>query len=316
MFTFVAITYNHEKYIIEHLESIKYQIENFSKGKQVNLVISDDGSMDNTMLYAQQWIERNKYLFSEVELLTSEKNQGIIKNYLRATAAIKTPTYKLLAGDDLYYKNDIFEIVETLKEKDIIFTPALNFNEDTVWNSQDMNRLLTLKTPEQIRKVLKFQNPFNTPGSFYSTALIQEQGLRAFISKYTWIEDLPSYYYLFNKRAALNYAIELKPYILYRSTVGISNNKKNEKNNVFTIELEAMEKDFGMVLNKYPKYFNPYQYYWKLSKLKLKYVDAKTNRDIGTYNAILNEEAQKAQEFVVVLRTKSKEFFKSLTHEV
>ncbi|WP_288927434.1 glycosyltransferase, partial [uncultured Trichococcus sp.] len=62
MFTFVAITYNHEKYIIEHLESIKYQIENFSKGKQVNLVISDDGSMDNTMLYAQQWIERNKYL--------------------------------------------------------------------------------------------------------------------------------------------------------------------------------------------------------------------------------------------------------------
>ena len=316
MFTFVTITYNHEKYIIEHLESIKYQIENFSKGKQVNLVISDDGSMDNTMLYAQQWIERNKYLFSEVELLTSEKNQGIIKNYLRATAAIKTPTYKLLAGDDLYYKNDIFEIVETLKEKDIIFTPALNFNEDTVWNSQDMNRLLTLKTPEQIRKVLKFQNPFNTPGSFYSTALIQEQGLRAFISKYTWIEDLPSYYYLFNKRAALNYAIELKPYILYRSTVGISNNKKNEKNNVFTIELEAMEKDFGMVLNKYPKYFNPYQYYWKLSKLKLKYVDAKTNRDIGTYNAILNEEAQKAQEFVVVLRTKSKEFFKSLTHEV
>lgn len=87
MFTFVTITYNHEKYIIEHLESIKYQIENFSKGKQVNLVISDDGSMDNTMLYAQQWIERNKYLFSEVELLTSEKNQGIIKNYLRATAA-------------------------------------------------------------------------------------------------------------------------------------------------------------------------------------------------------------------------------------
>ena len=140
--------------------------------------------------------------------------------------------------------------------------------------------------------------------------------MRAFISKYTWIEDLPSYYYLFNKRAALNYAIELKPYILYRSTVGISNNKKNEKNNVFTIELEAMEKDFGMVLNKYPKYFNPYQYYWKLSKLKLKYGDAKTNRDIGTYNAILNEEAQKAQEFVVVLRTKSKEFFKSLTHEV
>ncbi len=311
MFTFVTITYNHEKYIIEHLESIKYQIENFSEGKKMNLIISDDGSVDDTMLVAQKWVERNKYLFSEVELLTSENNQGIVKNYLRATAAIKTPAFKLLAGDDLYYKNNIFEIVEALKEKDIIFTPALNFNEDTVWNSHDMNRLLTLKTPDQIRKVLKFQNPFNTPGAFYSAALIQEVGLRAFISKYTWIEDLPSYYYLFNKRASLNYAIELKPYIMYRSSVGISNNKKNEKNNVFTIELDAMEKEFGMVLNKYPKYINPYQYYWKLSKLNLKYRDTKTNRDIGTYNAILNEDAKKAQDFLAVLKSKAREFSES-----
>ena len=311
MFTFVTITYNHEKYIIEHLESIKYQIENFSEGKKMNLIISDDGSVDDTMLVAQKWVERNKYLFSEVELLTSENNQGIVKNYLRATAAIKTPAFKLLAGDDLYYKNNIFEIVEALKEKDIIFTPALNFNEDTVWNSHDMNRLLTLKTPDQIRKVLKFQNPFNTPGAFYSAALIQEVGLRAFISKYTWIEDLPSSYYLFNKRASLNYAIELKPYIMYRSSVGISNNKKNEKNNVFTIELDAMEKEFGMVLNKYPKYINPYQYYWKLSKLNLKYRDTKTNRDIGTYNAILNEDAKKAQDFLAVLKSKAREFSES-----
>ena len=75
MFTFVTITYNHEKYIIEHLESIRYQIENFSEGKKMNLIISDDGSMDDTMLFAQKWVERNRFLFSEVELLTSEKNQ-------------------------------------------------------------------------------------------------------------------------------------------------------------------------------------------------------------------------------------------------
>ena len=314
MFTFVTITYNHEKYIIEHLESIRYQIENYSEGKKMNLIVSDDGSVDNTMRYAQQWVERNKNLFSEVEFLTSEKNQGIVKNYLSATAAIKTPAYKLLAGDDLYYKNNIFRLVETIQETDIIFTPALNFNEDTVWNSQDMNRLLTLKTLAQIKKVLKFQKPFNTPGAFYSTDLIQDEGLRAFISKYTWIEDLPSYYYLFNKRTSLNYSIQLKPYILYRSTVGISNNKKNEKNNVFTTELNAMEKDLGMVLNKYPKYFNPYQYYWKLSKLKLKYRDAKTNHEIGTYNKILNEEAPKAQDFLQVLRIKSTDFLKSLDY--
>ena len=75
-----------------------------------------------------------------------------------------------------------------------------------------------------------------------------------------------------------------------------------------------MEKDLGMVLNKYPKYFNPYQYYWKLSKLKLKYRDAKTNHEIGTYNKILNEEAPKAQDFLQVLRIKSTDFLKSLDY--
>lgn len=56
----------------------------------MNLIVSDDGSVDNTMRYAQQWVERNKNLFSEVEFLTSEKNQGIVKT-ITATAAIKTP---------------------------------------------------------------------------------------------------------------------------------------------------------------------------------------------------------------------------------
>lgn len=62
-----------------------------------------------------------------------------------------------------------------------------------------------------------------------------------------------------------------------------------------------MEKGFRYGIEQHPKYFNPYQYYWKLSKLKLKYRDAKTNHEIGTYNKILNEEAPKAQDFLQVL---------------
>lgn len=315
MFTFVTITYNHEKYIIEHLESIKYQIEHFSEGKQIHLTISDDGSQDDTMLFVQQWTEQNKHLFSEIVLLTSRENKGVVKNYLRATENIKTLTYKLLAGDDLYYKNNIFEIGEALKEREIIFTPALNFNEGTVWNTQHMDRLLTLETTNQIIKNLKFENPFNAPATFYSTALIQEDGLRTFISKYKWIEDLPSYYYLFNERTAINYGIEMKPYILYRSSVGISTNEKNKMNKFFSLELNAMEKDFGMVQNRYPKYLNPYRYYWKISNLKLKYRVAR-NREIHSYNADLNEEAQKAQGFLKMLKNRVEEYSKSLTSKI
>lgn len=316
MFTFVTITFNQEKYIIEHLESIKYQIEKFYSGKKVNLIISDDCSQDNTVLFAKKWIEQHRDIFSEVETLISNKNQGVVKNYLRATNAVKTPAYKLLAGDDLYYKNNIFETVEELINQEIIFTPVIYFNEDTAWNPQEMSRLLALKGPDQIRKAFKFHNPFNAPGAFYRTDLIQDEGLRGFISQYKWIEDLSSYYYLFKKKPTLNYGIKIKPYILYRSSVGISNNKKNEKNDVFQIEFATIEKDFGIVLNKYPKYINPYRYYFRLFLLKVKYIDANFNRDVKKYNIIMNEEVEDAPKFLMIIRTRAEEFIKSFDIEV
>ena len=316
MFTFVTITYNQEKYIIEHLESIKYQIENFYSGKKVNLIISDDCSQDNTVLFAKQWIEQHRDIFSEVETLISHKNQGIVKNYLRATNAVKTPAYKLLAGDDIYFKNNIFETVEELTNQEILFTPTIYFNEDKAWNPQEMGRLLTLKGPVQIRKDFKFHNPFNAPGTFYSTDLIQDEGLQGFVSQYTWTEDIPICYFLFNKKPTLNYGIKVKPYILYRCSVGISTNKKNEKNDVFHIELATMEKDFGMVLNKYPKYINPYRYYFKLSLLKHKYIDTKFNREVKNYNIIMNEEVEDAQKFLMIIKTRAEEFTKSFGIDV
>ena len=59
MFTFISITYNHEKYIIEHLESIKYQILQYGKNEKVCFILSDDCSTDNTLLITQQWLKIN-----------------------------------------------------------------------------------------------------------------------------------------------------------------------------------------------------------------------------------------------------------------
>ena len=40
-FTFLALAYNHEKYIIEHLESIKYLVEKYGSGINCKIIIND-----------------------------------------------------------------------------------------------------------------------------------------------------------------------------------------------------------------------------------------------------------------------------------
>ena len=59
-FTFGVFTYNQDQFIFENLESIKYQIEKYGEGTSFLLVMSDDCSQDNTVVYAKEWLKKNK----------------------------------------------------------------------------------------------------------------------------------------------------------------------------------------------------------------------------------------------------------------
>ena len=41
-FAFLVLAYNHELFIIDHLESIKFQILTYGKGLEIDLIINDD----------------------------------------------------------------------------------------------------------------------------------------------------------------------------------------------------------------------------------------------------------------------------------
>lgn len=91
-----VITYNSSKYILETLESIKEQTYS-----NIELIISDDCSMDSTINLCRTWIQKNKERFVRTEILTIEKNTGISANCNRAEAACKGEWVKLIAGDDI-----------------------------------------------------------------------------------------------------------------------------------------------------------------------------------------------------------------------
>lgn len=105
--SFVIVTYNSCKYVLETLESAKAQSHT-----NLELIVSDDHSTDNTVEICRRWIENNKERFVRAELIISEKNSGIPANCNRGVKAARGEWVKLIAGDDLVSEHFVSKCFE------------------------------------------------------------------------------------------------------------------------------------------------------------------------------------------------------------
>lgn len=92
----VVVTYNASKYVLETLESAKAQTY-----MNIELIISDDSSKDDTVEICRNWVEENKSRFVRVQLITSEINTGIPGNCNRGYRAAEGAWIKGIGGDDI-----------------------------------------------------------------------------------------------------------------------------------------------------------------------------------------------------------------------
>ena len=276
-FTFAAITYNHSDCIIEHLESLKKLVQKYGREYLNNLIISDDASKDNTVELAKKWIEQNRSLFNEVKVLCPEKNQGIVKNYVTALKCIKTEKFKILAGDDLYLCENIYDIFDM---GDIIFTPLVNFSGSEVvsrhaeYISREMVYYRNRNLQETIRDKMKFSMYIQSPGTMWKLSLADE-GLYETLSHYTWMEDVPLFSYLLNKQG-LKVCFCETPVVAYRSDVGISTNKNHERAKEIEEESKRIRKEIYVHRKIKHDILNPYAYKMAFQRLYVKYIGTKT----------------------------------------
>lgn len=124
--TIIMPSYNMGEYISEALDSIFMQKTNYS----YQIIVADDCSDDNTIEIVKSY--QSKYP-NKITLLTSETNQKLYRNVLRAYAITKTPYFCVLDPDD-YYLSDNF------LQKALDF---LNQNEDyTIYMSNVYKKTL------------------------------------------------------------------------------------------------------------------------------------------------------------------------------
>lgn len=191
------ITYNSSNYILDALESVKEQIY-----ENIELIVSDDCSKDNTVHICEDWIALNGSRFVNAAIITTEKNTGINGNCNRALGASHGEWVKQLAGDDALFSTAIDDFVNficqnpdakcvlgNIKEYKNTFDEK-NVVDDSQMHFHNNDMILEESADVQFKKFI-YGNTFVPPAVFINAQIMRELG--GYDEKYGILEDEPFY---------------------------------------------------------------------------------------------------------------------------
>jgi len=188
----IIITYNSEKYVIETLESAKSQTY-----QDIELIVTDDGSEDNTIQICEKWIKNNKLRFVTTKILTTPSNTGIPANCNRGIKIANGEWVKIIAGDDILLEKCIEENINFIaknKGSKILLSNIIHFLDDTIpkeivkvskpfWGKNNKPQ-----TSQQQYEALLLSYCGNTTSFFIAKEVLE---IIPFDERFQFIEDYP-----------------------------------------------------------------------------------------------------------------------------
>lgn len=121
----IAVCYNHEKYLVETLDSIINQTY-----KKIEIVILDDNSNDNSVELIENWITKNK---TKCDFIKHQYNQGICSSLNESLSFCSGDYIQLISCDDKLVINKIEIQVNKYKqlpkEYGIVYSDAFIIDE-------------------------------------------------------------------------------------------------------------------------------------------------------------------------------------------
>lgn len=211
-----VLAYKTKDYIIETLDSIKAQTY-----QNIELIISDDASPDDTVAISKKWVAENGSRFNGAFVLAIDKNKGVTASSNRALAASHGFYWKPIGSDDILMPDAIENFVSFMKSKpeskfvfgnQIIFTG--DFKEQKFKKNKLPFRHLYFKDSTTALKQRKFQTRHFlgcAPASFGVAETLREVG--GFDERYPMNEDGPMYKRLTSHGYKLYY---FDMYVVYR----------------------------------------------------------------------------------------------------
>ena len=234
--TIICLAYNHEKFVVETLNSVVNQ--NYSP---IELIIMDDCSSDATKSIIEDWLLSH----SDARFIANEVNLGNTKSFNNALKIAKGNYIIDLAADDLLMPNGIQMQVEalqksTFKNLGIVYGNAEIINENGSFNSYyfpvDANgKVITKRKTGDI-----YSSVLSSGDSICSVSTLIKKDVFDFLGGYDETlsyEDLDSWI-----RASRVYEFDFIDAILIKKRI-VSNSlgthffKKNNKINISTYKI-------------------------------------------------------------------------------
>lgn len=194
----VVVTYNSEKYILETLNSIRLQ-----SYSNIELIISDDCSVDNTVDICCKWLEENSARFVNADMVPSVKNKGTSAACNIGLRKARGEWIKYCAGDDTLKQECISDNILWLMnnpESKVLFSGVDLYRD----NFEDKNFIRTIPddpfcsdgvfaygrdSSSQYRRLLVSDKIHFTPSSFLNREVLNSVG--GFDERFKILEDYP-----------------------------------------------------------------------------------------------------------------------------
>ena len=307
-FVFGILTYNQENYVLETLESIKYQKINYGMDYEVSLIITDDASRDKTVEVIKSWVEKNSVLFKKVDLIANEKNKGTVANFKTIVSKITDEQLKIIAGDDLIGQKNVFVEYDTLNDKKLKTYVRVELCDGKIYYREKFlidfyyhkkygtGRNYNLKTFRKGKYV-------HTPSTLYTKQLYLNAEVDKNLEGYHLFEDDPMWYSMIRNEEDLAIEFVEQGMILYRVH---NQSVSNAPNPIFAKDMKrlreqyledtkGLEKLYLIIRTKtngWPLYVNPGLYLDKFINMKRERI---CKKDLG-YQAFKEKIEQQVKE--------------------
>lgn len=214
-----VITYNSSKFVLETLDSIYNQTY-----KNIELIIGDDCSTDNTIEVCKKWIEEHSARFVRTQIVSTPQNMGVAGNLNRSFSVCIGEWIKTIAGDDILLENCITDNVDYVKrnpEAEVVLSKMIHYYEFFQLNNiidrkkidDSIISFLHKDISEQLYVIVR-KNFLPAPTLFVKNGVLSRNGL---YNEEFFYEDWPTWITLIEN--------QVKIYYLDKSTVGYRHHK-------------------------------------------------------------------------------------------
>lgn len=232
-FAFLVLTYNHQDYILEHLESIKYLVQTHGANWDVDLIVSDDGSRDLTRCLVDDWLVVNATMFRHVKTLYNSKNMGTCASVNNMLTHMLADRCKLTAGDDVYSFENIFELTSYVSDTAIVSGRVLHLLGDKLCVDQMANMLVTatqvIYENDTLYHRFKHLSYNNAPNILYATQCLLNPSVREYLQRFDVVEDWPLQIAIAREYSIHRFSLINQVLVYYRRTLGSTYIVANER---------------------------------------------------------------------------------------